>query len=240
MKCLIIAAVFILTLLGGCGPPLPVYAPMSSVDSIRTISQRQSTLRRISAECTVLLVDKDGTRASLDGVLIAQWPDRLRIRVWKLGQAVFDLTLIDGETWLLQPRHKRAGTGLDAKNLPTQQLRDAWGLLGDSYFKTAVPIEEYGDLLLTRGNLFGVEGIKCEIDLTTLTPSRFTLPSESDKPAQQLLLSHYLSTDKHVWPGRIELNDQNGALIIRFRNVEINNSIPPTAFTPPRRAKRLP
>ena len=85
--------------------------------------QRQSTLRRISAECTVLLVDKDGARASLDGVLIAEWPGRLRIRVWKLGQAVFDLTLIESETWLLPPRP-------DRPNSIPLELRNAHGTVG--------------------------------------------------------------------------------------------------------------
>jgi hypothetical protein len=213
---------------------------MDDADAIKTIWRRQDSLRRISAECTVLLVDGDGSRASLDGVLVAERPNRLRIRAWKLGQAVFDLILKDDQVWLYQPRNGRRAEGFDAQHLPHQQLKEAWDLLGPAYFETAVPIENQAGQLSTRGTLFGNGDIDCDIERSTLTPTRFTFPGSNEGPSQQLLLSHYVSIESHVWPGRVQLLGPQGSLIIRFNDTEINGDIPSTAFTPPRRAKRIP
>ena len=240
MKGMSISSAVLITILGGCAAPIPVYPAMSDSEAVQTIMRRQATLARVSADCTLLLADEDGARVSLDGVLVAELPHRLRIRAWKLGKAVFDLTLREDGAWLFQPRRDRTGEGLDSTKLPATRIGEALDLVGSAYFQTAVPVGGDESSLVVRGHAFGLQDIDCEIDRATLTPTRFILPTGPDTPDRQLLLSRYIAIDEHVWPGRMRLVDSTGAIIIRFGAVELNGEIPPSAFTPPRRAQLLP
>jgi len=229
----------LITIVGGCAAPIPSYPAMSDRDAIQTIRLRQDTLRHVTADCTLVLADEDGARVSLDSVLIAEFPNRLRIRAWKLGQAVFDLTLNEDGAWLFQPRRDRTADQVDTSKLPAERLGESLDLLGAEYFQTAVPVAGGKTSLVVRGHAFGIRDIDCEIDRKTLTPTRFTLPAGSGNPDRHLLLSRYIAVDEHVWPGRMQLVDNTGSIIIRFGTVELNDEIPPSAFTPPRRARLI-
>jgi hypothetical protein len=234
------ASVLLITILSGCATPIPVYPAMSDSEAVQAIRRRQATLTRVSADCTLLLADEHGARVSLDGVLIAKLPHRLRIRTWKLGQAVFDLTLREDGAWLFESRRDRTANRFDSRTLSVKRIGESLDLLGSAYFQTAVPVGGDESSLVVRGHAFGLRDIDCEIDRATLTPTRFILPTGPDTPDRQLLLSRYIAADEHVWPGRMQLLDSAGAITIRFGVVEVNGEIPPSAFTPPRRAQLLP
>lgn len=229
----------IIALLGGCGAALPKYPPMSGTDALAAVAARQASMLRISAECDLDLVDAAGQRVSLDGVLVAQLPGKVRLRAWKFGQAVFDLTLVDGQGWLLAP-DQGTGRRVDLEKIPARQVSQALDLLGASYFVAAYPTGGGENLLLATGPALGRADVQCEIDLRTLTPQRFVVPSALDATSSELLLSEYAPVDRFVWPMRLRLRSPTGEVLVRFRSVEINGVIPAEAFTPPKRAKVLP
>ncbi|MFA6047029.1 MAG: hypothetical protein WC718_18760, partial [Phycisphaerales bacterium] len=106
---LVVIGLLMMGMLGGCASSLPVYPPMSDADALAKIADRQAMVKSLSAECDLDLTDAQGQRISLDGVLVAEPPGRLRLRAWKFGQAVFDLTLVDGKGWVMTPDDGAAG-----------------------------------------------------------------------------------------------------------------------------------
>ena len=55
----------------------------------------------MSAECTITLTRPDGETVKLDGAIVTRNPGWVRLRAWKLGRAVFDLTLQPAGLWVM-------------------------------------------------------------------------------------------------------------------------------------------
>ncbi len=239
-------------LLGGCASDLPRYPAMSDADALATIAARQASVVSISAECDLDLTDARGQRVSLDGVLVAEPPGKVRLRAWKFGQAVFDLTLIDGKGWMMVPDDVRGAGGpgsavgagatqrLDAQSIPARRVSEALQLLGPAYFRSAIPAGGDGAILLARGPALGQVDTVCEIERLTLTPRRFVVAGTGDIPASELLLDEYALVNNVPWPMRVRLVSPSGEVLMVVRELELNGEIPAGAFVPPKRAKALP
>ncbi len=229
-----------LSLLGACASNLPSYPPMSGADALATIADRQASIRTISAECDLDLTDADGQRIALDGVLVAELPGRVRLRAWKFGQAVFDLTLVEGRVWVMMPDTGPAAGRFSTEAMPSRQVNEAMNLLGTSYFGSARASGGDAVTLRARGTAFGRDDVECEIDRRTLTPRRFVVEGGDDVPRSELTLDRFTMISDTAWPMRMRLRSGTGEVLLRFREVELNTQVPTGAFTPPRRAKALP
>lgn len=248
LRCLVVIALAVVSLLGGCASSLPAYPPMSDAAALETIAARQAMVNSLSAQCDLDLTDAQGQRVSLDGVLVAEPPGRLRVRAWKFGQAVFDLTLADGKAWVLTPDDEPAAAHhMDVSKLPAKNIRDALDLLGPTYFRVAAavgaqPANAKPGVLVVRGSALGRDDVTCEIDRATLTPRRFVVGGgpAGQPAASQLLLDEYEVVNTIAWPMRMTLQSPTGEVLVRIRELEINGEIPGGAFVPPARAKALP
>lgn len=232
---------FVVCVLAGCvaSPPLPTYLPMSDAAALSVIAQRQESILSISAECDLDLTDARGQSVSLDGVLIAEPPMRLRLRAWKLGHAVFDLTLRDGQGWVFVPDEGPAAGKVSVENMPARRVGEALELLGASYFRSARPAGGDDATLVTVGTALGRDDVACEIDRLTLTPRRFVIGTEGAGSSSELRLERYRLVGDVVWPTRLRLLSPTGEVVATLRNVELGGEVPATAFTPPQRAKAL-
>lgn len=224
----------------GCASRLPVYPAMGDAESFATIADRQASVKTLSAECDLDLTDSLGQRVSLDGVLVAALPGKVRLRAWKFGHVVFDLTMADGKGWVMVPDDVRGPRRFDVESLPARQVRDAMDLLGPAYFLAARHGGGNERVLLARGPALGRDDVECEIDRATLTPRRFVMDMGEASAPTELLFDEYAVVGEIVWPMRVRLRSPSGEVSIRFRGVELNGALPDGAFTPPGRAKALP
>lgn len=228
--------------MSGCIARLPTYPAMSDEAALRAMAERQESIKSVSAQCDLTLTGADGQTVHLDGVLIAQPPGRARLRAWKFGQAVFDLTLIDGAAWMVAPDENADSHRMDPSRLPARSVSDAIDLLGPAFFRAAKPdaAGSSGSTLLARGPALGRDDVSCQIDRPTLTARRFTVVADRVENTSELFFDRYAMVGNIPWARSIRLRSPAGEIIVRLHDVELNCTIPPEAFVPPRRAKRLP
>lgn len=235
--CVIAAAGALLT---ACGGALPTYRTLSGDESVALIAGRQQALRTVSAECEITLTDAEGRELRLDAALVVQAPARVRLRAWKLGRAVFDLTLVEGRAWLFTPEEGARAGGLQTKDLPVKRVGEALSLLGPEYFRGARAVGGDDAVLIVRGSALGRDDVECRIDRRTLVPRRFTFGAGPGSGPHELALDAYRAYGPLVWPADMRLTGPSGAVALRFTNVELNGEPAPGAFTPPARASEIP
>ncbi|MDP1662854.1 MAG: hypothetical protein Q8L55_13145 [Phycisphaerales bacterium] len=236
------SACIVMVVLTGCvsEPPLPTYLPMSDAAALTAIADRQASVTSIWAECDLELTDAQGQSVSLDGVLIAVPPGKVRLRAWKFGHAVFDLTLRDGQGWVFVPDEGPTAGKMSVESTPAQRVGEALELLGPSYFRTARPAGGDKTTLIAEGTAMGRDNVECEIDRLTLTPRRFVLGAAGGGSSSELRLERYRLVGDVVWPTRLRLRSPSGEVVATLREVELGGDVPAGAFTPPQRAKALP
>jgi hypothetical protein len=229
-----------LSALAGCQANLPEYPPMADDTALRMIAERLETVTSLSSEFDLSLTDAKGQTINLDGALVVQTPGMARVRAWKFGHAVFDLTLVKGDAWLFAPDRQPDSLALDAETIPARRMNEAIELLGPRYFRAAKPFPAATPMLMVRGPAMGSEEAVCQIERRTLTPRRFVVGERGGAESSEIVLDQYSMVSGIAWPTVIRLRSPKGEMIFRFRGVELNGGIPPGALTPPKSAKRLP
>ncbi len=227
-------------LLPGCRAALPVYPPMSDDDALRTIADRQAGISSISAECGLVLTSEDGQSIHLDAVLVAQPPRRARLRAWKFGRAVLDLTIIDGGVWLVAPEDQSPSHRIDPQRTPARQVSDAIGLLGPAYFRAAHMVATGASTFTVSGPALGRDDLLCEIDRATLTPRRFFAPGDPGAGYIEMCFEDYALVENIPWALTMRFHGSGGEIVIRLHDIELNGEIAAGAFVPPQQAIRLP
>ncbi|MCX5689755.1 MAG: hypothetical protein NTV94_08230 [Planctomycetota bacterium] len=248
------AALLLVLPLGACATRLPTYPPMSDADALRAIATRLDATRTLSASTDVKLTDARGQTITLDGALAARPPHTARLRAWKLGTPVLDLTILPDGVYAFAASREGASEGAsatsDASNqnpqakltaLPAAGIAQSVELLSGTYFANATPQPDRSDasILVVSGTALGNSQVLCSIDRRTLTPRRFTLPAGAK--AMELRLSDYTLINAVPFAQRIDfLSPDGGSIIIHLHDIELNGDLPAAAFTPPARATRLP
>jgi hypothetical protein len=222
----------IVTLLAACTsrPPLPRHPSMAADEALQLIAERLESVRTISATCDMVMTDAAGQTVRLDGAIAAEAPSRVRLRAWKLGRVVFDVTMLDGRVWLMLPEGHEG-------NVQTKDFLEVAELMGAAFFRAAVvvPAELTAQRLVVSGWGLGESAILCEIDRPTLTPRIYTVLGRPREEAS-VILDRYAVMGGVPWPMRIQVNRSSGEVVVIFRDVEINSSLPEGALAPPRRA----
>jgi outer membrane lipoprotein-sorting protein len=211
---------------------------MSANEAIKVLADRSSAIHAISAQGLITLTRDNGDTVRLDAAIVLQPPNRARLRAWKFGRAVFDMTLTPDGLWLIAPaetdrRKEIMSAGANIGNLTREWLQLITGAVEGS---VSSQTEQKLNLTLPREN---GSTMLCQIDRKTLTPRRYDLKDSSGVTRFTLTLNHYADIGGIVWPREIEAISPTGQVLMELHDVEINGEIPPAAFRPPARAEKI-
>lgn len=245
---LIVVVLFACTI--GCrshppGESVPRAAGLSDAQIMEALARRADRVQRVMSAGTMRLETGEGESVRLDVALLASGDDRFRLRAWKLGRAVFDLTR-DGDTlWLWhanQDADAQAGTGGPA--LPNAaQLSAGWRLVCGHIFAEAPDTLKTGDpLTATYGLAPQAPGAVAQlaIDRDSQTVTRITILGPAGETRAVYEPARYRLIDGVPWPTQLALRSEGVAFEITLDDVELNGELPAGAFDPPRDARKLP
>jgi hypothetical protein len=80
----------------------------------------------------------------------------------------------------------------------------------------------------------------CKVDRRTLLPRRYISRDEQGAARFTLELTDYRDVDGIFFPHRYTATSDTGTIVIALTDVELNGELAPAAFTPPKRAEKLP
>jgi len=248
--------------LGGCGyPPPATYGPMTAIEARAVLCQRAQRVQTVSApDAEVVMTRPDGQSIRLDTILVMRPPDWMHLHAEKFGQAVFDLTITPAGVWLMQPPPEApaATTAPAPTSGPFDQpgvghrLAAMWGLLTGGLFSGEASST---DQAIDRGSSFEFRRVQsdgmtivCQVDKRTITPSIYRLYDADGAERFTLELDKYVSIDAVAWPMKIVARQLDsgadpaiaGTIEVDLATVELNAALADGAFTPPRRARKLP
>jgi hypothetical protein len=231
-------------LVAGCAlarEKLPTHPMMSAEQTRLALAERAHATRSVSAEGTITLTRPNGESIRFDGALVMRPPDRARLRAWKFGQAVFDLTLTPDGAWLLVPSDSSRAAEIRSAGASAADLAGTWadlsGRFFDSPLEAMMPKERADRYLFKRTNPDGSR-LYCRVDRKTLTVRNYSLMAGA-KERFSLSLSHYSLIGDVPFAHRLIATSETGAVQVDLRDVELNGEIPAGAFAPPRRAEKL-
>ena len=146
---LAIVALFVLV---GCvqRDNIRTYPYMSVADSLRVMQERSAKIKDISGEGAITLTDSRGQSVRLDSAFAFAPPDRARVRAWKFGQAVLDLTVAPDATFLFLPRKDAHADQLRSASADTSRAVREWLKLLSRGFDQSNDVRESGSQLIVR------------------------------------------------------------------------------------------
>ncbi len=238
-----IACVLIVLTAGGCAKEehIPLYSSMPPADAMRVLAERSRNIHAVSGEGLITLTHGAGDTVRLDAAVVLQPPEKARVRAWKFGSAVFDMTLTPEGLWLIAPDDSKRREEIRAAGNNIGKLTREWlDLMGRLFEKTDIAVEENGAFLVVKQQRAEGMSLTCKVERKTLTPREYILRDSGGVARFTLTLKQYVEVGGTVWPKEISAKSSSGEILIELREVEINGEIPPSAFKPPSRAEKLP
>lgn len=218
----------------GCGPRLPVYPLTDDATSLATITRRDANIRSFSAPCVLILSEPGSFPVRLDGVLAARAPGFLRVRAFRAGATVMDLTVRPEGVWLWSERPE----AVQAEPAGPAPVPGRWLPLWPTWPQG----QTRGDdrTLTVSAPVVGGEGLAAEwtIDRPTLTVRALTV-RHGDATVYRAELSGYARLGEAVWPRRIAFVAEGRRFEVRLGAIELNPELPDAAFRPSPRARRV-
>ncbi|HTW93306.1 MAG TPA: hypothetical protein VMD30_00845, partial [Tepidisphaeraceae bacterium] len=212
--------------------PLPQYPLLDAPRALAVLRSRADSIHTLSGACTLVLTREDGQSVQLDAAVAMAPPDYLRLRAWKAGQVVFDLTSRPDGLWIEtadDPRAKTLPASMNASRFSKALLE----FTGAFFDQASVASSSQNALIFRRGDVF------CQVDRRTLTASRYWIVDSAGRTAFTLDLSDYTQLNGIAWPEKFVAIQQGGDRIdIQFDTVNINTGLARGAFIPPRRAEK--
>lgn len=221
---------------------LPTHAWVDQQTALRTLADRAKAVKTVQSEASVTITQPEsGSSVRLDAALALQPPDYARLRAWKIGQAIFDLTINpQGAFVVLPPEHK--DDMLPAGKNASRFLRQWSTYLGDFFSQEGLMFDDNkGGKRFTVGRKMGDGTLSCDVDRATLTPRVYRFNDEQGKTRFTLILNNYRQISGEPFPTEmVAKGDGVGQVRVELVNVEINSEMAPKAFVPPRKAEKLP
>lgn len=267
-KCIFRASLLLFVLLlTGCHHEEPEsiqHFPLADAPAtLRALADRAHLLHTLSGEGLITLTRPDGQSIRLDAALVMRPPDDARVRAWKFGRVIFDLTITPDGVWAITPDDPDRKEQIHAAGVNAAKLAKTWSILAGSFFtsistpgqsggsdsdQSAAPDSSgistsatlQGPKLIVRRNSPGNTTILCEVDRATLTPRKYLLLDNTGHQRFSLTLDHYKQFGPIAWPTRLIAISEGGTVEVDLHDVQINPDLPKTAFIPPRRAEKLP
>jgi outer membrane lipoprotein-sorting protein len=229
--------------LAGCATSDPIahYPLLPAPQSLAVLNARAASIRDVSAQGLLTLSRAGGDAVRLDVALALQPPDRARLRAWKFGQAVFDLTVSPGGVWVVEPPAPAgAAPGPPAFGPQAAASTRRWlALLAGSFNQPRTTAQLDSARLTVRQPLDRYTHLDCDIDRSTLTPRSYTIVTGAGEKPFTLNLSHYANFNGTPWPTRIEAIGGSGRVLLELHDIQLNAGLPAAAFRPPRRADKV-
>lgn len=227
MKRLLICSLFLVV---GCARnPLPTFEPMPLESARVTMRDRSPGSFTLQGE---LILSRPGESVRLDAALVLKSPDHLRLRAWKFGQAVFDLTARPDGAFVFSGRKEISADELKrVAGSITQWL----ALLGPVPDDAIIEKESAGEWTLVR-QIDSIT-VRSIIARATLVPTRHEILDEQGTSRARIELSQYALFESIPWPQTITVREQDRQ--IQLKTKSIKPDIAPRAFEPPRRAERI-
>lgn len=223
-------------------PPLPTHPWVSPQHAITTITQRVDQIKSFTATGTLELSRPGHDPVILDTVLLGQNRTHIRLRAWKFNSPVFDITIKPEGTWLWTSKRMKDDTQIRSLSSEyAQQLFSPWWWMGDALREYTTIHEPSDQTMLVKHKLANSElQFSATINKPTLTLTSYilTVPN-ADQHRQAINLSQYVILNDIPWPNQLVAQNNLGNFTIKFHEVELNASLPPTAFKPASRAKKL-
>ena len=220
---------------------IPAYPLMDAQSSLHVLVERAQKVHTVSGEGLITLTRPNGESIRLDAALAMRPPDHARLRAWKFGRAIFDLTVTPDGVWMISPDDPARKEQIRSAGVGAAKLAKTWSILSGGFFnQTGLKSELHGERMLLRREGAGEPVVMCEVERRTLTPRRYALLDDTGKERFSLTLDRYRQFGEIVWPMRLTAVSESGTVRVEMREVEINPELPPGAFVPPRRAERLP
>ena len=233
-------AALLLCGVAGCAAkpdPIPRYTFDRPDTALTIIHTRLARFRSVRGEATMVLTDAKRQSIRLNAAFALRTPADVRLRAWKFGQAVFDLTLRDDEAWAYFPRDQAKPAAANLRRSLGEWLR----LMTDNtLFASDVDAADFRHVFVQRRQPDGTS-VRCMIDRATCTPREYTLFDADGVQRFTLTLSDYRSyADNQVWPTTIVARSEQGVFEIHGTDIEVNTDLPDALFKPPSRAEKLP
>lgn len=238
------------TLMLACGgmtaPPVPAVTTVQEPWEgdpravMAAIDDRVGAIETLAAECRLSFHRPGKDSVSLQGALVAQPPDRLRLRAWKLGHAVMDLTVRPDGVWLWNAKRADEATRkLIDGELSTGPWKSVWPRLGSLLAESDAAISRSGpNRFVVRGDLPDGGHIEAEIDGPSRTVLAYRLFEPTGEGLGVLELGDYRIIADEPWPRRLEAKTERGTLEVTFHELTLDEPLPESAFEPPKRATR--
>ncbi|MEO6436509.1 MAG: hypothetical protein ABIP55_12225 [Tepidisphaeraceae bacterium] len=233
----------VLGVIAGCAKPrptLPTVEWKDTDDARRILAERTHAVRTVSATGLLTLTRPDGQSVRFDAAFVTAPPDRLRLRAWKIGRAMFDLTLTPDGLWLLSPEDRSLRDKVKSAGIGAGEVTRQWSLLSGAFFeRDGLVTQRIGrDLRFAARQTDGLT-IQCDVDGRTLLPMRYTLQDHRGRTRFSLTLGDYRMIGETPYPHRVRADSESGRVLVQFDEVELNTDLAPGAFVPPRRAEKI-
>src|SRR4051794_24933608 len=221
---------------------LPTVAWHDPQEARTILARRAESVHTITAQGDITLQRPDGESVRLDLAMVRADRDRVRIRAWKLGQAVFDLTMNPEGVWLLTPQDASLRNKARSAGLTARKLAENLALLsGDLFRETDLNIQDNGrELEFESQPRSDGTRVRCLVDRRTLVPLKYSLLDRERVTRFTLELSSYRMIENVPLAQRYLATSDDGRIVIVLREVELNSELAENAFVPPRRAEKLP
>jgi outer membrane lipoprotein-sorting protein len=231
----------------GCRQPeapesIPTYPLTDASETVRLLAERARRVKTLSGEGLITLTRPSGQSVRLDAAIAMAPPDRIRIRAWKLGRAMFDLTVLPEGVWAVTPDDSKRKDDIRSAGVSAAKLAKTWSVLSGGFFESSdLKTELRGPTLTVTRSGAGEPTVVCEVDRATLTPRRYFMLDDKGATRFTFTLGRYRQFPGDVvWPTRLVADSDAGKVEIELREVEVNPELPPGAFVAPRRAEKLP
>jgi hypothetical protein len=230
--------------LSACTSDLPTYPWMSDRAALEVVSTRLESVHTVSASADVVLTSSRGGTVSMDGAFASKPPTKARLRAWKFGNPVLDITVLPEGTWMFLSERDGSDSAASGK-MAAQGVARALELLSGTYFAKARVLhdESTRSRMVLVGPALGQEDVWCEVDRTTLTPRVFRMavadPAGAGRTVE-LHLDGYKAVGGVAWSTRMRFISPEGDILLRLGDVELNGDLAVQALVPPARANKLP
>ena len=232
-----------LAAISGCArkaaSPLPTYPGLDDAAALKVLAERAAAVKTLAARADLTLTRRDDQSVQLDGAVVMAPPEKLRLRAWKFGQAVFDLTLTPEGLWVMTPQDPGRREKVLPATLSAAQFGREWAVLNGRFFLENDLTTAGGGKWLNVSRRTG-DGrlITCRVDRATLTPRAYEMRDPQGRVRFRFGLADYRMVNDTPLATRLAARSADGNIDIRLKDVELNQEPAPNAFRPPRRAEK--
>ena len=245
----IFLSLLLCVMLAGCVSPLPTYEWKGVAAALQTMQQRGALIQTASGTATLTLRRPDGASVRVDAAFAAMPPESLRIRAWKMNQAVADWTLRPDGVWIWQAEQEEATTDEDGNpSAPAGPPAGTWSKHHSELWPMLFGIitARNGDQVLESKNapfvirrVVGDMVAEAVVDKNTLVVTDCRILNAEGVVVQTITLERYKAFGDALWPMRVKAEGEGGSFELSFGEVMINDELAENALEPSGRAKKV-